>query len=278
MTKAIERFIPSPSAVVYGFAILVLLFLVLPVLIVIPMSFSETSYLTFPPQGFTWRWYTEIFTQTAWTRPGLLSIQIAALTAIVSTLIGTLTAFAIVRGNFPGKTTVRLLIISPIIAPNIVVAIAIFFAFVQLRLIGTTLGFILAHSILCIPFVLLTVTAALERFDPDLELAAMNLGASRLVAFWRVTLPIIMPGVAGGAVFSFLTSFDEPVVSYFISSVRQSTLPRVIFQNIESSVTPAVAAISTILIFLLTVLVALVLFKRAAGSNGNMKSLLNQDK
>ncbi|MCG8355759.1 MAG: ABC transporter permease [Kiloniellales bacterium] len=254
------------AAFVYGFAVLVLLFLVLPVLIVVPMSFSDTNYLAFPPKGFTWRWYEEIFTESIWTRPAWLSIRIAVLTAVFSTVIGTAAAFAIVRGRFKGKSAVRLFIVSPIIAPNIVVAIAIFFAFVQLRLIGTTLGFVLAHSILCVPFVVLTVGAALERFDADLELAALGLGAGRLAAFWYVTLPIILPGVTGGAIFSFLISFDEPVISYFVSSVRQATLPRVIFQNIETSVEPNVAAISTVLIVVsASIVVVGLLLRRDAG-------------
>lgn len=254
------------AAFVYGFAVLVLLFLVLPVLIVVPMSFSDTNYLAFPPKGFTWRWYEEIFTESTWTRPAWLSIRIAVLTAVFSTVIGTAAAFAIVRGRFKGKSAVRLFIVSPIIAPNIVVAIAIFFAFVQLRLIGTTLGFVLAHSILCVPFVVLTVGAALERFDADLELAALGLGAGRLAAFWYVTLPIILPGVTGGAIFSFLISFDEPVISYFVSSVRQATLPRVIFQNIETSVEPNVAAISTVLIVVsASIVVVGLLLRRDAG-------------
>ena len=254
------------AAFVYGFAVLVLLFLVLPVLIVVPMSFSDTNYLAFPPKGFTWRWYEEIFTESTWTRPAWLSIRIAVLTAVFSTVIGTAAAFAIVRGRFKGKSAVRLFIVSPIIAPNIVVAIAIFFAFVQLRLIGTTLGFVLAHSILCVPFVMLTVGAALERFDADLELAALGLGAGRLAAFWYVTLPIILPGVTGGAIFSFLISFDEPVISYFVSSVRQATLPRVIFQNIETSVEPNVAAISTVLIVVsASIVVVGLLLRRDAG-------------
>ena len=260
----IQRF--RVAAIVYGFAVVVLLFLVLPVLIVIPMSFSDTNYLTFPPKGFTWRWYEEIFTESTWTKPAWLSIRIAVLTAAFSTLIGTAAAFAIVRGRFRGKSVVRLFIVSPIIAPNIVVAIAVFFAFVQLRLIGTTLGFVLAHSILCVPFVVLTVGAALERFDTDLELAALGLGASRLATYRYVTLPIILPGVAGGAVFSFLISFDEPVISYFVSSVRQATLPRVVFQNIETSVEPNVAAVSTVLLIVSASIVVLgMVLRRDAG-------------
>lgn len=263
MVKLLSRQPIRPGAIlVYAFAYLVVIFLVLPVVIVVPMSFSDTSYLKFPPQGFTLEWYLEIFTSSTWTRPAIFSAKIAFLTSIFSTVLGTAAAVAIVRGRLRGKAALRLLIISPIIAPNIVVAIGMFFAFVQFGLIGSTIGFVFAHSILCIPFVMLTVSAALHRFDPDLELAALNLGASRWTAFRRVTLPIIMPGIASGAIFSFIISFDEPVISYFISSVRQATLPRVIFQNIETSVQPNVAAVSTVLVILSLVLISLSWFVR----------------
>ncbi len=253
----------NSAFLVYSFATLVIVFLILPILIVIPMSISDTNYLTFPPKGFTWRWYGEIFTSKSWTQPAAFSIRVASLSAVFSTIIGTMSAYALVRGNFAGKGLIRLLIVSPIIAPNIVIAVGVYFAFNEWGLIGHPIGFVFAHSLLCIPFVVLSVTAALERFDPDLELAAMNLGASRLVTFRRVTLPIIAPGVAAGGVFSFIISFDEAVISYFISSVRQSTLPRVMFQNIETQVRPDIAAISTVLIVLSSAVVCSVLLYRS---------------
>jgi mannopine transport system permease protein len=233
-----------------AFAWLIVAFLVVPIVLVVPMSFSDSSYLSFPPQGFTFKWYLQVMTDDTWTVPTLLSAQIAVMTALVSTVVGTSAAIAIVRGRFRGKKIVRTLIISPIIAPNIVLAIALYFTFSRFGMIGTRVAFVLSHSLLCIPFVLLTVSASLNRFDPGLELAAMNLGASRWTAFLRVTLPIIRPGIASGAIFSFIISFDEPVISYFLSSVSQSTLPRVMFQNIATSVEPNVAAISTILMML----------------------------
>ncbi len=245
------------GALVMAFAYAVIAFLVLPVLLVVPMSFSDTAYLSFPPQGFTLKWYVEIFTEPMWIRPTLFSLEIALLVSALSSVLGTAAALALVRGRFRGKTAVRLLIISPIIAPNVVVAIAMFFAFVEVGLIGNLGAFVMGHSVLSIPFVMLTVSAALHRFDPDLELAAMNLGANRWTAFRRVTLPIIMPGVASGAIFSFIISFDEPVISYFVSSVRQATLPRIMFQNIETSVQPNVAAISTVLMLLSVLLLSL---------------------
>lgn len=232
------------------FAVAVIVFLLLPVVIVIPMSFSDTNYLTFPPKGFTLKWYEEILTSRTWTRPARFSFVTASLTAVASTLIGTMAAYALVRGTGIKRGAFQLFVIAPIITPNIVIAVGVYFTFVKYGLIGTYLGFVIAHSVLSIPFVVLSVTAALERVDPRLELAAMNLGASRLTAFRTITIPAIAPGIAGGALFSFIASFDEPVISYFISGIRQATLPRVMFQYIETSVEPNIAAISTILVCL----------------------------
>lgn len=229
-------------------AIATLIFLVTPVLIVFPMSISDANYLSFPPEKLTLRWYEEVLTSSNWQRPILFSVKIATLVGIFSSVVGTLTAYAIERGSFRGKQFVQMLVIAPIIVPNIVIAIAIYFAFVNAGLIGSVYGFVAAHSIICIPFVVLTVTASLNRFDVGLELAAMSCGASRFKAFFLVTLPNIWPGVAAGGAFSFITSFDEAVISYFISSIRQTTLPRVMFQYIETQVKPDVAAIGSLLI------------------------------
>lgn len=261
--KAIGRQLYSPIFFATVFGVLVVLFLVLPIFIVVPMSFSETEFLTFPPMGFTLRWYEDIFTNDAWLRPAGFSFRVALLTAVFSTVMGTIAAYSLVRGRFFGRSAVRLLIVSPVIAPNIVIAVGLYFAFIRWGLWGTTLSFVLAHSLLCIPFVVLSVTAALERFDPDLELAAISLGASRLKAFWLVTLPSILPGVLSGAVFSFIISFDEAVISYFISTPRQSTLPRVMFQNIETQVRPDVAAISTVLVCVSLIIVFITVRSRA---------------
>lgn len=231
-----------------GLALATIMFLVTPVLIVLPMSVSDTNYLSFPPRSFTLRWFHDVVNLQQWRRPILFSAQIALCAALFSTVVGTLTAYSLARGTFAGRSWIQMLVIAPIIVPNIVIAVAIYFAYVDARLIGSLPGFVMAHALLCIPFVVLTVTASLTRFDAGLELAAMSCGASRWKAFWLVTLPNIWPGVTAGGVFSFITSFDEPVISYFISSIRQATLPRVMFQNIETQVKPDVAAIGTLMI------------------------------
>lgn len=243
-------------------ALATLVFIIVPVLIIYPMSFSDSAYLSFPPKEWSLRWYKEVATTSTWQRPIWLSLKIALLVSIFSSVIGTLAAYAMSRGNFPGKHYVQMLIIAPIIVPNIVIAISIYSLYIETQLVGTMLGFVLAHSLICAPFVVLTVNASLQRFDADLELAAMSCGASRLKTFFLVTLPNIRPGVFAGAAFSFITSFDEAVISYFISSVRQTTLPRMMFQNIEAQVKPDVAAIGAILITVSTAAALISLTKR----------------
>lgn len=229
-------------------ALLTILFLIGPVLLVFPMSFSASEYLTFPPKSFSLRWYEEVLTSPRWQRPMWFSLKIAFWVAVFSSIVGTPAAYALNRGNFPGKQYVQMLVIAPVIVPNIVIALSVYFYFSDLRMIGSLWAFVLAHSLISIPFVVLTVNASLQRFDVWLELAALSCGASRLKAFFLITLPNIWPGVAAGGAFSFITSFDEAVISYFISSVRQTTLPRMMMQNIEAQVKPDIAAIGAILI------------------------------
>lgn len=240
-----------------GYAVLA--FLLLPTVLVVPMSFGTNPYLEFPPTGFTLRWYEAYFTDRGWMSATLFSGRIAVLVALVATVVGTLAALALVRGRLRGRAALELLIISPVIIPTVVIAIASFLFFAQLRMIGNPIAFILAHTVLAVPYVVLTVSASLSRVDPDLDLAAMGLGASRAEAFARVTLPLILPGVLSGGVFAFIISFDEAVVSFFLSSVHDKTLPRLMFENIELRLTPTIAAVSTLLTALSLVALAIVL-------------------
>ncbi len=240
-----------------GYAVLV--FLLLPTLLVVPMSFGTQPYLEFPPTGFTLHWYEVYFTDRGWMGATLFSARIAILVALVATVIGTLASLALVRGRLRGRAAIQLLILSPVIIPTIAIAIAAFLFFARLQMIGSLFAFVLAHTVLAIPYVVLTVAAALTRVDPDLDLAAMGLGASRAEAFVRVTLPLILPGVFSGAVFAFIISFDEAVVSFFLSGVHDKTLPRLMFENIELRLTPTIAAVSTLLTALSLVGLSIVL-------------------
>ncbi|MER8887747.1 ABC transporter permease [Mesorhizobium sp. M0816] len=235
---------------IFGTAVvsLLLVFLVLPTLLVIPMSLGTAEYLEFPPQGLTLKWYAAFFRDEEWMAATWFSLRVALATTFGATIVGTLAAIALTRGDLPGKALLQALTLSPLIVPHIVIAVAVFLLFAPLKLNGNFFGFVIAHTMLAVPYVVITVTAALQRFDATLELAALNCGASRLRAFFAVVLPDIAPGVAAGAVFAFLASFDEATVAFFISGIEGKSLPRKMFEDIDFNLTPVVAAASTVLV------------------------------
>lgn len=245
---AVPRSLPI-GAILLGLVVgLVLFFLVLPTLLVVVLSFGTSAYIEFPPRGFTLRWYLDYLQDPDWMAATVFSVQIAAATTVSATIIGTLAAIALVRGDLPGKTVIQTLTLSPMVVPHIVIAIAIYLAFAPLRLTGNFFGFLVAHTMLAVPYVVLTVTAALQRFHPLLELAALNCGATRSRAFFSVVLPDILPGVAAGGVFAFLASFDEATVAFFISGIEGKTITRKMFEDIDFNLTPVIAAVSTVLV------------------------------
>ncbi|RWX81435.1 ABC transporter permease [Neorhizobium lilium] len=230
------------------FVCIVLLFLVTPTLIVIPMAFGEADYIEFPPRGFSLEWFDRYLTDPDWIDATLFSLKIAAGAMVGATLIGTAASVALARSRLPGASLLFALTLSPLVLPHIVLAIALYLAFAPLQLVGTTTGFLLAHTMLGVPYVTITVSAALRGFDPMLELAALNCGASRTRAFFDVVLPSIWPGITAGAIFAFLASFDEATVSLFISDVGGKTLTRKFFEDIDFNLTPVIAAVSTIML------------------------------
>lgn len=237
-------------AAIGAVAYAVTVFLLLPTLVIMPMSVGPERYLRFPPNGFSLRWYAEYFGDADWINATLFSLEIGIVTTITATVVGTMLALALVRGRLPGKGLVELLVIGPVIVPHIALAVAMFLVFEQLRLTGTLLGFAMAHTILALPFVVFTVLAALYRFDADLERAALSCGAGPLRTFRHVTLPLIAPGVVSAALFAFIISFDEAVVSFFISNLDRKTLPRKMFEDIDYNVSPTLAAVATMLTLL----------------------------
>ena len=232
----------------YGIAGAILAFLILPSLLVVPMSFSATTFLRFPPSGFSLRWYEAYFSDPGWVDATLFSLQIALMTTVTSAVIGTMAAFSLVRGSLPAKDLISALLLAPLIVPHVVVAIAVYFQFAPLGLVGTRLGFVLIHTALAVPYVVLVVSAALQRVPPSLEMAGLNLGATRLRCFQAITLPLIAPSIAAGAVFAFLASFDETVVSFFISGVDHKTVTRKMLEDIEFNLSPLIAAASTLFV------------------------------
>jgi mannopine transport system permease protein len=226
----------------------ILFFLLLPTLIVLPMSLSETDYLEFPPRGLTLKWYSAYFNDPDWMAATWFSLKIALATTATATVAGTMAALAIVRGCLPFRSTLQALALGPMIVPHIILGVALYLAFAPLQLTGSFFGFLVAHTVLAVPYVIITVTASLQRFDPTLELAALNCGANRLQAFFLVALPNIIPGVAAAAVFAFLASFDEATVAFFISDISGKSIGRKMFEDIDFNLTPVIAAVSTVLV------------------------------
>jgi mannopine transport system permease protein len=226
----------------------ILAFLIVPTLIVVPVSFSDTDYLTFPPTRFSMRWYQTYLSDPAWINATLFSFKVAGLTTAFSVVIGTMASLALTRGRVPFKNTINLLLLAPLVVPHIIVGIAVYLQFAPLGLTGSTLGFTLIHTALAVPYVVLVVSAALQRIDFSLEMAALSLGASRWRTYLEVVSPLVLPAVGAGAIFAFLTSFDETVVAFFISSVDNQTLTRKLFEDIDYNLTPVIAVVSTLIV------------------------------
>lgn len=244
----------------------ILFFLILPTMLVVPMSLSQTDYIKFPPDGFTLRWYYAYFTDPDWMSATWFSFRIAVMTTIVSIIVGTMAALAIVRGDLPWKNVIQALSIGPLIVPNVVLGVALFLVFAPLQLTGSFTGFLIAHTVLAVPYVLITVMASLQRFDSELELAALNCGANRLQTFFRIVLPNIMPGIASGGVFAFLASFDEATVAFFISDTGGKTIGRKMFEDIDFNLTPVIAAASTFMIAIALVFMSIAHFMTRSAS------------
>ena len=234
---------------------LVALWLVAPSLVVVPMSFNENKSLAFPPQGFSWQWYENFATHPDWSSSFLNSLKVACIVAVLATVIGTLAAFGLDRMKARQAGILRMLLLTPMVVPGVVLAIGIYAVYLDTKLVGTLPGFVLAHTVLALPFVLIAVTASLAVFDRRLETAASSLGASPLTAFRTVTLPLIAPGMLSGLLFAFATSFDEVIVSLFISNPYLKTLPVQIFTSITRDADPTVAAVGTVLLCFTTILI-----------------------
>lgn len=229
-------------------AVLVGIVLFAPLAVVVPLSFTEKRSFKFPPDGFSLEWYKNFFTDEAWLRALSNSVWIGLVVALVCCVLGTLAALGIQR--LPGKVggAVQGLLLAPLIIPGIVSAVAIYSVFLKWKLSGNPLGFILAHAVLAIPFVVVTVSASLSSYDQTLDRASASLGAGRLRTFARVTLPLIAPGVGAGALFAFVTSFDEVVAAMFLQSPKMRTLPVEMFVSVTNEVDPTIAVVSTLIL------------------------------
>jgi putative spermidine/putrescine transport system permease protein len=241
---------------------LTIFYLLAPTLVIVPMSFTEAEILSFPPQGLSLQWYEHMLTDHQWSTAMVNSLIVAVLTAALATVLGTLAALGLSRGRFPGRSLVNGLVLSPLIVPVVVIAIGMFGLFVQWKISGSVLGLVLAHTALALPFVVVNVGTSLQTMDRNLELAAANLGANPRRSFMHITLPIILPGVVAGAIFAFITSWDEVVVAIFMTSARFRTLPVEMWEQVRQVVDPTVAAVSTTLLVVTTGLLLVLVFVR----------------
>jgi putative spermidine/putrescine transport system permease protein len=231
---------------------LVALYLLFPLLVVVPISFVDSRFLQFPPEALSLRWYRNYFDDPDFLDATIFSFLIGVPSRLIATTLGTLAALGMTRTRFFGKGVIYALMISPIIVPVIIVSLALYIFFARLDLIGSPFGLILAHSILAMPFSVLIVSATLEHFDVTLERAARVLGAGPIRTFWHVTFPAIRPAVFASAIFGFFISFDELIIALFVMGRRQ-TLPVRIWQDLRFEIDPTVAAVASLLIALTTV-------------------------
>jgi putative spermidine/putrescine transport system permease protein len=234
------------------FCVLVGVILVAPTLVVIPMGFTSARTFEFPPPGLSTQWFEEFFNDPTWMDSAVLSLKVALVVSVLATALGTLASFALVRGRGPWRAPAQGFLLAPLIVPGVIVALGVYIVFLNWGLTAKFEGFVLAHLVLAVPLVIVPVSASLQTMDRRLEQAAASLGASPLGTFRQVTIPMIMPAVLTGALFAFLTSFDEAIISLFISGPFDRTLPVQLYQSVTSSLTPTIAAASTLVIALST--------------------------
>jgi len=240
----------------------VLAFLILPVFAIIPLSFNAGTLLTYPLAGFSLRWYRALLHSPQWMSALRNSVLVASGAAALATPVGALAALGLARLRTAIKPLLVALLLAPIFTPAIVVGVATYLLYARLGLVGTYLGLVLAHATLAAPFVVLVVHAALQGFDVTLTRAAASLGASPLMVFHRVLIPLLAPGVAAGAIFAFMTSFDEIVVTLFLAGTEQRTLPLQMFAGVREQISPIITVAATLLATASAVLLGLVEVKR----------------
>jgi ABC-type spermidine/putrescine transport system permease subunit II len=228
--------------------------LLAPIVIVVILAFSGDGYLHFPPSSFSLQWFDRFFGDLQWQRALLSSLIIGAIATVVSTAVGFFAAYAFLRAEFAGKKLLLSLMLTPIIVPSIITAIAMYYLAIRLGLIGSYLWIGLCHAVIAMPIVLLILLAALRAVDPNLERAALGLGSSRAGVFFRIVLPIALPGIMSAALFAFLASFDELLIALFLSGVYAQTLPVRIWNSLNLQVEPTIAAVSAFLIGVTTLI------------------------
>lgn len=243
-----------------------LAFLLAPVLVMVPLSFSDSSFLTYPIPGWSLKWYRNLLESPEWVRAAKNSFIVAPAATVIATALGTLAAVGLSRTNFRFKSLLMGILIAPMVVPIVVVGVATYLYFAPLGLTDSYIGLIAVHAALGAPFVLTTVLATLSGFNHNLVRASLSLGETPVNTFFRITLPVIAPGVISGALFAFATSFDEVVVTLFLAGAEQATLPRQMFTGIRENISPTIAAVATLLILFTTTLLLLLEWLRGRRS------------
>jgi putative spermidine/putrescine transport system permease protein len=242
----------------------VLLFLCLPIAVVVPMSFSSASSLTFPPPGVSLRWYEAFFGDPRWVQAAGTSALVALASSAAALVLGSIAAYGLVRGTFRGRALLEGNFIAPLILPPVITAVALYILFAQIGLLGTIPGLIIAHTILTVPYVVLLMSVAIRQFDVRIEQVAYSLGASWLRMFKSVLLPNLLPSVLAAWIFAFIISFDEVIVTLFLAGAYD-TIPKRMFNELILQVNPTITAIATLLIGLsiITIGIIALLMQRA---------------
>lgn len=225
-------------------------FLILPSLIIFPMSLGDKNELYFPPRGVSFYLYKQFFTEGVWMQTTIQSFKVAIISTILALFFGATAAYGVVRAKFRGKKLLGALLLSPLFIPNIVIALGLYIYFASLGIQGSTFGIILGHTLYITTFVIVIAMGALQDIDPNLEAAARVMGASRIYTFWRVTLPLLRPALIAGALFAFLMSFDELVISFFLAGFGSQTLPVKMYDAIRYEISPVLSAVSVLLTLL----------------------------
>jgi len=250
-------------------AYIVLAFLMLPIIIIIPLSFNSEPFFTFTdgmlaldPEAYSVKWYIQVFNDDKWILAIQNSFFIGICATLIATFLGTLAAIGMSNSDMPFKRAIMAILLSPMIVPLIITAAGMFFFYTKLDLSGTYLGVIVAHAVLGTPFVIITVSAALAGFDYSLVNASLGMGAKPTYTFFKVIMPLIRPGVISGALFAFVTSFDEVVVVLFMAGPEQRTIPRQMFSGLREQISPAILAVATMLVILSALLLLTIEYLR----------------
>lgn len=244
------------------FSVLVFAYILLPLVIIVPMSLSAQQYFSFPPTHLSARWYEEVFGRNDWWSAALNSILIGIPTALLSTGLGTVAALAVTRSGMRGMAAATAVMLAPLMLPHVILALGLYPVMLELGLLRTYAAAIIGHTVVAMPLVFVTVSASLKGYAPTFEMAAMSLGANWWSTFRHVTFPMIRPGMYGGAILAFATSFDELMLSLFLTGATTRTLPRLIWEHMNDFLTPAIAAVAVLVLAFTLLLFVLAAFAR----------------